>query len=129
MILLDTHTAIWLALDPERLSRPARSAIEDNAQGGGLGLSAQSLFEVAWLVVRGRILPDGPIEVFIHSFQSRFDIRPITPDIAIAAAQLPPAFPSDPFDRIIAATAIVEGIPLITADRRIRKSRALRTIW
>jgi len=42
---------------------------------------------------------------------------------------LPAGYPKDPADRIIGATALVEGIPLITADREIRKSRALATIW
>ncbi|HEY6448641.1 MAG TPA: type II toxin-antitoxin system VapC family toxin [Acidobacteriaceae bacterium] len=128
MILLDTRAAIWLALSPERLSHSARAAIEHNA-AGGLGLSAQSLFEVAWLVVRRRISPGEPIEKFIHNFQSRFHIFPMTPAIAIAAAQLPSSFPSDPFDRIISATAITEGLPLVTPETRIRRSRALRTIW
>jgi len=128
MILLDTQAAIWLALSPERLSRSARAAIEDNVPAR-LALSAQSLYEVAWLIVRRRILPIEPLDTFIHSLQSRFTVYPLTPVIAIAAAQLPPTFPSDPFDRIIAATAIVERAPLLTADRNIRRSRALRTIW
>jgi PIN domain nuclease of toxin-antitoxin system len=128
MILLDTHAAIWLALSPERLSRPAHGAIEDNVTAG-LALSAQSLYEIAWLVVRRRILPNEPLDTFIHSLHSRFTVYPLTPAIAVAAAQLPSTFPSDPFDRIIAATAIVERIPLLTADRNIRRSRALRTIW
>jgi PIN domain nuclease of toxin-antitoxin system len=128
MILLDTQAAIWLALSPERLSRSARAAIEDNVPAR-LALSAQSLYEVAWLIVRRRILPIEPLDTFIHSLQSRFTVYPLTPAIAIAAAQLPPTFPSDPFDRIIAATAIVERAPLLTADRNIRRSRALRTIW
>jgi PIN domain nuclease of toxin-antitoxin system len=128
MILLDTHAAIWLALSPERLSRSARAAIEDNATDG-LALSAQSLYEIAWLVVRRRILPNEPLDTFIHSLQSRFTVYPLTPAIAVTAAQLPSTFPSDPFNRIIAATAIVERIPLLTADQSIRRSRALRTIW
>ena len=128
MILLDTQAAIWLALSPERLSRSARAAIEDNVPAR-LALSAQSLYEVAWLIVRRRILPIEPLDTFIHSLQSRFTVYPLTTAIAIAAAQLPPTFPSDPFDRIIAATAIVERAPLLTADRNIRRSRALRTIW
>jgi PIN domain nuclease of toxin-antitoxin system len=128
MILLDTHAAVWLALEPQRLSRAARGAIEDNGEGG-LGLSIQSLYEIAWLVVRRRISANLPVEKFIYNLQSRFNIYPLTPAIAIAAAQLPATFPSDPFDRIIAATAIVENIPLLTADRNIRRSRAVRTIW
>jgi PIN domain nuclease of toxin-antitoxin system len=128
MILLDTHSAIWLALSPERLSRSARGAIEGNVPAG-LALSAQSLFEVAWLIVRRRILPNEPLDKFIHSFQSRFTVYPLTSTIALAAAQLPASFPSDPFDRIIAATAIVERVPLLTADRNIRRYRALHTIW
>lgn len=55
----------------------------------------------------------------------------MVPDIRIAvtAAQLPPAFPSDPIDRIIAATALLSGATLITADERIRHSGAVRTLW
>jgi PIN domain nuclease of toxin-antitoxin system len=128
MILLDTHAAIWLALSPERLSRLARGAIEDNLPAG-LALSAQSLYEVAWLIVRRRILPNEPLDTFIHSLQSRFTVYPLTSVIAVTAAELPASFPSDPFDRIIAATAIVERIPLLTADRNIRRSRSLSTIW
>jgi PIN domain nuclease of toxin-antitoxin system len=128
MILLDTHAAIWLALSPERLSHSARGAIQVNAPSG-LGLSAQSLYEVAWLIVRRRILPNEPLDTFIHSLQSRFTVYPLTPAIATTAAQLPATFPSDPFDRIIAATAIVEGLPLVTADRNIRRSRAVRSLW
>ena len=45
------------------------------------------------------------------------------------AAQFPSSFPSDPMDRIIAATAIVEGFPLLTADRNIRRSKLVKTIW
>jgi PIN domain nuclease of toxin-antitoxin system len=128
IILLDTHAAIWLALSPDRLSRSARTSIEEHAPRG-LALSVQSLYEVAWLVVRRRILPSEPLGKFIEGLQSRFTVYPLTPAIATTAAQLPANFPSDPFDRIIAATAIVEAIPLITADQHIRRSRAVRTIW
>ncbi len=59
----------------------------------------------------------------------RFELAPLTADIAIAAAQLPADFPSGPFDRINAATAMAHRAVLITADEQIRCSRALRTVW
>jgi PIN domain nuclease of toxin-antitoxin system len=69
------------------------------------------------------------LEDLLAYIERRFIVRPLTRQIALAAAQLPSTFPSDPFDRIIAATAIVERVPLVTADQNIRRSRALRTMW
>jgi PIN domain nuclease of toxin-antitoxin system len=43
--------------------------------------------------------------------------------------QMPAAYPSDPRDRIIGATALIEGLPLVTADEQIQRSRAVKTIW
>jgi len=53
----------------------------------------------------------------------------ITPEIAVLAAQLPPAFPGDPADRIIAATARSHDFPLVTKDQGLLDSPLLRTIW
>src|SRR5580700_1901199 len=47
----------------------------------------------------------------------------------LPAMELPPSYPKDPADRIIGATALVEGLSLLTADREIRRSRAVQTIW
>jgi PIN domain nuclease of toxin-antitoxin system len=43
--------------------------------------------------------------------------------------RLPDPFPRDPSDRLIAATAMVEGVPLVTADTRIRQSKLVETVW
>ena len=56
-------------------------------------------------------------------------VLPITGNVALQAFELPADYPNDPVDRIIGATALVEDIPLITADREIRKSGAVPTIW
>ena len=56
-------------------------------------------------------------------------IREVSTDIAAVAAFLPPDFPSDPFDRLTAATAVIEKAALVTSDRRIQRSGVVKTIW
>ena len=53
----------------------------------------------------------------------------MTPEIAAVALRLPAGYLKDPADRLIASTAIVEGMPLITADQQIRRAKAVETIW
>jgi PIN domain nuclease of toxin-antitoxin system len=55
--------------------------------------------------------------------------EPSTPEIAALAVQLPSSFPKDPADRLIAATAMAEGAPLVTADERIRQAKVVQAIW
>jgi len=69
------------------------------------------------------------VETFLSDVEQRFVVFPITANIALQAFELPTNYPNDPVDRIIGATALVEDVPLLTADRGIRKSRAVPTIW
>jgi PIN domain nuclease of toxin-antitoxin system len=56
-------------------------------------------------------------------------LKPVTAEIAALAVRLPEPFPRDPADRLIASTATVEDMPLVTADARIRQSKVLDTVW
>ena len=129
MILVDTHVVVWLALDPTHLSKNARAAIDDaRGSGDGLAISDITLLELATLSSKGRIRLDISLESFLREVEARFVVLPISGRACVRALGLPATYPKDPADRIIGATALVEGLSLLTADRGIRRSRALRTI-
>lgn len=130
MILVDTYVVVWLALDQNQLSKNARAAIDDvRRNGDGLAISDITLLELATLSSTGRIRLNISLESFLREIEARFTILPISGRACVRALGLPAVYPKDPADRIIAGTALVEGLSLLTADRAIRRSRALRTIW
>lgn len=132
MILLDTHAAFWLNRAPEKLSRDAARAIQKAASSTGLGLSSISLWELAMLVEGGKLrLKMATTRGFLDALVQTpsLVVLEITTEIAVLATQFPADFPSDPADRIIAATARALSLPLVTRDRSMQESPLLRTIW
>src|ERR1700692_1349103 len=134
MILLDTHVLFWMANDSKRLSKRAREAIRHARQNQArqdmaIAIATITLWELAWLAQHQRILIVGSVESFVRELAARVILRPVTPEIAALAVRLPDEFPKDPADRLIAATAMVEGMALVTADMRIRRSKVVQTVW
>lgn len=130
MILLDTHIVIWLAFNPEKLSTQAASAIENEREKHrGIAISAVTLYEAAMLAAKGRIDLRTSVESFLDEVETQFVVKPITGRICAMATVLPDRYPRDPMDRLIGATAIVDGLTLITADVAIQRSQAVPTIW
>ena len=130
MILLDTHVVLWLAFEQAKISKKARVAIEQSRNNGdGLGISGITLLEIARLEKKRRITLHSTLETFLCEIEARFIVLPITGALCARAMGLAAYFPSDPADRLIVATALLEGIPLVTADDEIRRSKAVTTIW
>jgi len=129
VIVLDTHVVAWAADDPKWLSPDAASAIRRARRGGGLAVSAITLWELAQLVARGRIQVYGSVETSVKALIEDMTVIPITPEIAALATQFPDDYPRDPADRLIGATARAEGMTLVTRDERIRRSPLIRTVW
>ena len=126
MIVLDTHTWIWLNDDAKRLSKDAHKAIRQESE---LGVSAFSLWEVAMLCQCGRIKLDRPLQAWLENACSLTGIRilPLTIPIATRVAQL--NIHGDPADRVIVATALVHKCRLVTIDENIQESALVETVW
>jgi PIN domain nuclease of toxin-antitoxin system len=129
VIVLDTHVLYWFQVEPAKVSKRAAKAIEEAEKSGGLAISAITLLELAHMIERGRLIPRGTVEATIRLLTDGIVIKPITAEIASLSIQFPPGFPRDPMDRVIAATARVEGLPLVTADTQIRRCPLLDVIW
>jgi PIN domain nuclease of toxin-antitoxin system len=130
VILLDTHIALWILAEPDKLSRASTAEVKRALSAGELlAISVISLFEVANAIRRGRIQASVPSRNFLQQIQSAFGVYPVSESIAVLAGQLAEPFPGDPMDRLIAATAIQENCTLITADRKILAAAACKTLW
>jgi PIN domain nuclease of toxin-antitoxin system len=130
VILLDTHVVLWLTSDPARLSARAKAAIEEERRSGeGLAICDITLLELATLAGKGRIRLSINLGSFLQEVESRFVVMPISSAACARILELPAAYPKDPGDRVIGATALVEGLTLLTADRAIRRSKLVKTIW
>lgn len=132
--LLDTQVWLWSVLDHPRLSRRARAALGAISVEERVGLAAISLKEAAWHLARGRITVNaefGPWALWLRraAASPHLEVLPLTMDVAIESEQLGSSFPPDPADCLIAATARVHDLTLITSDTGIRRSGAVRTLW
>lgn len=126
MIIADTHAIVWWVLDRDRLSTDARSAMER----GPIGVPVISCLEIAMLAQRGRIELDAPPLQWLESVAALPNVRllPLDVQLCVTAANLPDPI-RDPADRLIVATALQQGVPLVTKDARIHESRIVPTIW
>lgn len=129
LILLDTHALFWAVDDSRRLTRAAASAIRRARRQGGIAVSAITTWELASLLARGRIRRYGTIESSLKMLLEDVVVLPITTEVCALGAQFPSSYPGDPADRIIGATALAEGLTLVTHDERIRQSPLLKTVW
>ena len=129
MILLDTCAIIWDALDTSKLSADAKTAIELNE--GELIICDISIWEISMLIKRKRLVVDDTASVFINLLlQSRnYLIQEITPAIAELSVNFGSEINQDPADRLIAATSILGNAPVVTADKNLRSTNVLETIW
>lgn len=131
MIVLDTHALIWWAESGSKLSKKARQATRAEGRRRELVASAISIFEIVTLERRGRLAFKSPVSEWLADLRQLPELRihPLTDEIAERAGALGDVFPGDPADRMIAATALVLGVPLITQDTTLQAVPNLSTVW
>lgn len=131
MITVDTHIIIWDALKSESLSTKAKEEINIANQTDGIIFCDISLWEIAMLMKKNRIEVDVPYLEFIDLIKAsnKYLYQAITPEIAELSSNLPAEINLDPADRIICATSIFTNTLLITADKNLRKSPNIKTVW
>ena len=121
MIVLDTHALIWAMEDERRLGVDARAKIAAAEQADGVGISAITPWEIAFLAEKGRLRLSREVREWLMAVLAlpAIELLPIEPAIAIESVRLPGALHADPADRFIVATARHYGVPLLTADYAI----------
>ena len=126
-LLLDTHALMWFLLDAQRLSSQARTLMVDLSNE--LWVSPASLWELAIKISLGKYALEKDFRTFFDEQleDNRLEILPITVRHAAAVATLP-FHHRDPFDRLIIAQAVVEQVPVLSADATF-DSYPIARIW
>jgi len=127
----DIHTVVWYIFADKRLSATARTIIKQSASAGDqIAFSAITLAEIVYLSEKGRIHP-ATFDRLVAAVEGQDAVLvevPFDRHVAQALRQVDRAQVPDLPDRIIAATALHLGLPLISRDRKIQLS-GVTTIW
>jgi len=130
-LLADTHAVYWYLLDSDKLSSGAQQALDRaTSEGQPIYVSAMTIVELQYLIEKGR-LPEAALErldAALDNPNSALVMAPLDRAVARAMASIARDAVPDMPDRVIAATALYLGVPLVTKDGRIRMA-SVSTIW
>jgi PIN domain nuclease of toxin-antitoxin system len=130
VILLDTHVAVWMTTDKSQLSPVAAAAVRQaSGDGDGVAIAGSTLWEIAMITGKGGFRLPSTLAEYLRYLESAFVVLPITGAIAELSIAFSARYPKDPTDRLIGATAVVNGMDLVTKDEGIRASGEVKCIW
>ena len=128
MLLLDTHAYVWLLSDLGQLTKGGKALIRENA--GQLYISAVTPWEIALLTQRERLKLPRPAEEYIATGSRQHGVQEIPVDgpVAMASVRLPPVH-TDPFDRVLVATAIQYKMAILSRDGMLSAYPGVTVRW
>ena len=131
MIVLDTHVWVWFLSNPELLSKKAKKYVDAAVKEKAIMISSISAWEVALLVARKRLILTLELSDWMAKSEMLpfFKFIPVDNSAAIRSVNLPQPLHRDPADRIIIATAISLGAPIVTKDEKMLNYPHVQTIW
>jgi PIN domain nuclease of toxin-antitoxin system len=129
VILLDTHALLWWALDPEQLSPTASELVGRMEEQGGYA-SSISIWELGIKLARGQLeLPIGVDELALRVRQGGV-VELLSVDTTTWLRTLSLDWSHrDPADRVIVATALLRGVPVLTKDRLLHEFEGIECVW
>ena len=129
MIVLDTHALLWWALDPDQLSPEATKIVAQMEERGGFA-SSISIWELGVKVQRGKLDLGISIDEFARRVEHAGVVALLPVDTTIWLASLALRWSHrDPADRVIVATALARGVPILTKDSAIRDFEGVSCLW
>jgi PIN domain nuclease of toxin-antitoxin system len=130
MLLMDTHVWFWSLTEPGKLSKAAFRLIQ-RTKPDQRAVASISFWEFARMVTRGRIELKMTAEQWLDyaTRKTGLHVFELTPKVAVESCGLPGDFHGDPADRIIVATARINGATLLTKDQRILDYPHVKSLW
>ena len=132
-LIADTHALLWYINDLPELSNTAFSALENAEQNGdSIYVPSICLVEIRYLVEKGKDIEEADYQTILALLLDKYSaltLAPLNLQEAEALAQIPRSIVPDMPDRIIAATALALGLPLVTRDHKIQALKNIKMIW
>jgi PIN domain nuclease of toxin-antitoxin system len=129
MIVLDTHALLWWALDPNQLSPRAKELCGQMEREGGFA-SAISVWELGIKAKNGNLDLGMPISEFVRRLQQSNVVELVAVDASIWLRTIALKWNHrDPADRVIVATALEKGLPLLSKDQTVHTYKGVQCIW